>query len=185
LRGRSSECGADEGVSELRTPNSERAGFTLVEVVLVAVIIGILLAAIAPRFQATAQRLRAEQAAFEVAQLARLAHARAVTEGREFQWRWDAEERRVRIEPARASGSPEPEGDAEGADRAESARLPPDAVVTVTRNQKEIECQCLRFFPGGTAEPGVVTVETGGGAYTVTVDAATAQARITAGTPAR
>jgi type II secretion system protein H len=185
---RISDCGFRNGKrtagpkSEIPNPKCE-TGFTLVEVVLVAVIIGVLLASVAPRFQQTSQRLRAEHAAFELAQLARLAHERAVSEGRDFRWIWDAEERRARVEPVGAAG--ESQTDDAPADRTTSARLPADAVVSVTRDRREIECGCLQFFPGGTAEAGVVTVETGGGAFTVTVDAATAQARITAGAPAR
>ena len=56
-------------------------GFTLIELILVSVVLSILLAAAAPRFQQTAQRLRAEQSAFECAQLLRMAHERAIAEG--------------------------------------------------------------------------------------------------------
>ena len=148
---------------------------------LVAVVLAILLTASLPGFQRTAQRLRAEHAAFELAQLARLAHERAVAEGRETIWTWDEERLRVRIEAAAAQEiSPEADGDV----RMESAPLPAGAVVTLARGGEEIACRCVRFFPEGTAESASVTVSVGDHAYTVTVDAATGQARIAARVPA-
>lgn len=154
-------------------------GFTLIEVVLVAVVLAILLTATLPGFQRTARRLRAEHAAFELAQLARLAHERAVSEDREVVWTWDEERRRARVEAAVERGAGEP------ADPVDGSPLPAGAAVTVARGGEEVACRCVRFFPEGTAEAAAVTVSLGDDVYTVTVDAATGQARLAAGAPAR
>ena len=152
----------------LRTPNSQLRtlrGFTLIEIVIVTVIIAILATASIPRLSQTAQRLRAEHAAFEMVQLLRLAHERAVSESTEAQWVWDDATRRVRVEPSGTRSAPLPEGIA----------------VQVSRQGEPVECACVRFFPGGTSEPVTVTV----GAYRMTIDEATSQVFLRTGTPAR
>ena len=166
---------------EPRAPSPEPCGFTLIEVVLVAVILAILLTATVPRFQQTARRLGAERAAFELAQLARFAHERAVAESREMVWVWDAEHSRVRIEPAETSEA-SPEGGA--GDRTESAPLPSGSGVSVAVGNQEPNCRCIRFFPEGTAEGATLTVTMDEQTYAVTVDAATGQARVAPGAPA-
>ena len=142
-----------------------RVGFTLIEIVLVAVIIAILAAASIPRFAQTAQRLRAEHAAFEMAQLLRLAHERAVSESDETLWVWDGVTRRARVEPSGTQGSALPEGIA----------------VQVSRQGVPVECGCIHFFPGGTSEPLTVIV----GPYRITVDETTSQVLLHEGAAAR
>jgi len=166
-------------------------GFTLIEVVLVAVAMAILLTALLPGFQRTTQRLRVEHAAFEFAQLARLAHERAVNETRETIWTWDEERLRARVEAADAV-SPEvpPQADSQDgmaaeANRVESSPMPVGIVVSVARGSEDVACHCVRFFPEGTAEGTSVTVSMDDHAYTVTVDAATGQTWLTAGALAR
>ena len=63
------------------------AGFTLIEVILVALIMAILAVSVTPQLTRTAQRLRAEHAAFEQMQWLRLAHERAVAESQVITWR--------------------------------------------------------------------------------------------------
>jgi type II secretion system protein H len=155
-------------------------GFTLIEIVLVAVVLGVLMTASLPGFRRTAQRLRVEHAAFELAQLARLAHERAVAEGGEMVWTWDAERLRARVAAAEEAAP-----GTEQAVRMESAALPAGADVAVMRGSEEAACRCVRFFPEGTAEGASVTVSVGDDVYTVMVDAATGQARLSAGAPAR
>src|SRR3989338_3711392 len=79
------------------------AGFTLVELIVICVVLAILLAVSAPRIQPAIQRLRTEQAAFDLVQWLRMASERAVAESRAFVWRWDEEARRGRL-GARAGG---------------------------------------------------------------------------------
>ena len=166
-------------------------GFTLLEVTLVAVAMAILLTALLPGFQRTTQRLRVEHAAFELAQLARLAHERAVSETRETIWTWDDQRLRARVEAA-DTASPEalPQTDGQGgmaaeANRVESSPMPVGIDVSVARGSEEVACRCVRFFPEGTAEGALVRVRLDDHAYTVTVDAATGQAWLTAGALAR
>ena len=145
-------------------------------------VLAILLTVSVPRFQHTAERLRVEHAAFELAQLARLAHERAVTEDREVVWTWNEERRRARIEAAQEVSS---DASAEAAGLMESSPLPAGAVVSLTRSGEEVACRCVRFFPAGTAESAAVMVRLEDNVYTVSVDAATGQTRLAAGAAAR
>ncbi len=155
-----------------------RCGFTLIEVVLVAVVIAILLTASVPRFQQTAVRLRREHAAFEIAQLLRYAHERAVAQGRETVWRWDAEARRAVIEQADAvSGVAE--------EIAKSAALPDEAPVSLTVQGSPVACACIRFYPDGTSEPVVLTVGPDPRPYTIAVHETTSHVTLTPGPAAR
>src|SRR3989338_10744732 len=101
---RSSELGIrNDFHSAFRIPHSEfprfsQAGFTLVEVILVAVVLGLLLTASVPRFQQTAQRLQTEQTAFALTQLLRYAHERAVAQGDAIVWVWDVQARQAHLE---------------------------------------------------------------------------------------
>lgn len=154
-------------------------GFTLVELALVCVIIGILMAAILPSFQRTTQRLRIEQLTFELAQLLRTAHARAVSEGQDVLWTWDDAAHRARIAPADPAASQDP-----GTALA-SSRLPDAVAVSLTRDASPVGCACIRFFPDGTSEATAVSVTLQPSVYTVTVDEATSQVVIRAGRVAR
>ena len=153
------------------------AGFTLIEIVLVAVVLSVLLLGSVPGFQRTAQRLRLEQGAFELAGLARLARERAVDEARPIVWTWDEDRRRARIEPAQDAADP---GESEPSERLESGPLPAGTTVTLERDGRQVDCQCARFFPEGTAEGTVVTLESGDHTYRVMIDA-TGQTLVAAG----
>lgn len=151
----------------------------MIELVLVAVVLSILLAATAPRFSLTAQRLRVEQSAFELAQLLRAAHEQAVVGGRQTKWVWDADARRARVE------SSEPVDDAPVQPLMESAPLPEPIEVRLTRQGQSVDCGCVRFFPGGTSEPATLTLTAPSATYAATVDEATGQVVLTAGPAAR
>ena len=164
-------------------------GFTLIEVVLVAVVLAILLTAAVPRFQQTAERLRVEQAAFEFAQLLRMAHERAVAESRAMVWVWDAAAHRARLEPDEGSDGfgnvqpPAPQPPPRGL--AESSVLPAAISVSVSGEGGASGCSCVHFFPEGTSEPATLILSAGERAYTVTVDEATSRVRLSAGRTAR
>jgi len=158
-----------------------RRGFTLIELALVAVVIGILLTAAIPKLQQTALRMRVEQAAFELVQLLRAAHEQAVAGGQETLWVWDAQARRARVEPA-GEDAPTTPGMPEAIT---SASFPSDLSVLLTRDGGSVECDCVRFFPDGTSEPTALTVQLREQTVTATVDDATGQVRLVAGAVAR
>ena len=176
--------------SAIRNPQSH-AGFTLIELILVAVILSILLAASMPRFQQTARRLRAEQTVFEFVQLLRLSHERAVAEGREIVWVWDDESHRAQLYALTTV-----DGDTAATARpiedrfGRSARLVDDASLELEHPDGAGGCPegvpeqaaCIRFFPDGTSEPTTMTVAVGPRSYVVTVNEATSHAVLTTGT---
>ena len=154
-----------------------KSGFTLIEIVLVAVTLIVLLGASVPRFQQTIQRLRVERGAFELMQLLRLAHARAVTGSREVRWVWDEQARRARVEP---------QDEAAAGERAvESAPLVEGVEVAVLQDDAPVSCRCVKFFPEGTSEPVVLTLGFRAWRYTLTVDETTGSVSLTTGAVAR
>ena len=160
-------------------------GFTLIELIIVCVILGILLPSSVPRLQPTAQRLRMEQAAFDVAQWLRVARECAVSECRECTWTWEEEARRMRISrgPGGRGGSEELDIGSPTAGRlpAESPTLPEGAAIQVTRAGEPVACRCIRFFPDGTGEAAILSVEGAARVFTVTVDEATGRVLVAAG----
>ena len=139
------------GNSRLSVRSKE--GFTFVELVLVTVVLAILLVAIAPQFQQTAQRMRIEQSGFEFAQLLRYAHALAVSEGREAVWRWDANARRARVGLDGAGEDARDASSIPAGRLSQSAPLLEGASVRLARDGAGVACECVRFFPDGTGEP--------------------------------
>lgn len=157
-------------------PGSEaRAGFTLVELIIICVILAILLAASVPRLQPAAQRLRTEQTAVGLAQWLRLARERAVSESRAIVWGWHEDARRVRLELVPEDGAAADDEAAQG-----EALLPSqgpavsaDVAIEVLRDGEAVACRCVRFFPDGTSESAVITVDSAAARYAITVHEAT------------
>jgi len=172
LEARSWKLEAGKCFFQIPASSLQPPGFTLVELVLVAVVLAVLLTATVPGFRRTSERLRAERSAFELAQLLRLAHERAVTEGTETVWVWDAQRRRAYLESGRM---------------VESSTLPEGLSLLLDRTGPGAsgECSCVRFFPEGTSEPAALTLTSHDQAYTLTVDGATSHVLLAAGTPAR
>jgi len=173
-------------------PSSNQTGFTLFELVLVAVVIGILMLAAVPRLAGTAQRLQIEQAAFELARLLRAAHEQAVFSGSEAVWTWNEDTHAARVElqglPIEETDLPEEEEEKPDAEETEApnpalqgAPLPEAVSVTVLRDDEEVACRCVRFYPSGTAEPTILQVRSDRHAYEVSVDAATGQTKVRQG----
>jgi type II secretion system protein H len=150
-----------------------RAGFTLIEVVLVTAVLAILLVAAAPQFQRTADRLRVEQAASELAQLLRVAHARAVAEGRELLWAWDERARRARVRVS------------EGEELLAGSPIPEEISVRLTGSGGVSECACVHFLPSGVSEAATVSVASARHELALTIDEATSQVEILPGAPPR
>ncbi len=173
--------------SQIRNPQC-RVGFTLVEVVLVAAVLGILLVSSAPRFQQVWQRLRIERTAFELTHLLRYAHERAVAQGEMIAWNWDRSERRATLRSLVQQDPPQPlpECTAEQlplSPPVESAVVPDDVSVQVARDDQAVDC--VRFFPDGTSEPATLRVTQGGHDYTIAVDGPTSRVLLSARVAAR
>jgi Tfp pilus assembly protein FimT len=147
----------------------------------VTAVLVVLLVMTVPRFQRTAQRLRLEHSAFEIAQLFRYGHERAVTESREMIVAWDSAARRMRLSAGRQeSGSPTDAGRV-----IHSAALLPQATVAVSVDGAPVSCGCVRFFADGTSEPAILTLSLEPNAYTITVNDTTGQVFVEKGIPAR
>ena len=144
-----------------------------------ATVLVLLMVAAVPRFQETAQRLRAEQTAFELAQMLRLAHERAVTGGDAVTWVLDEEAGRASLELAAGDGgSVVPEESV-----VRTAPLATGLSVRVTRDHQRVDR--VRFFPDGTSEPATLSVLRRDRTYTVSVDGATSQVLLSTGPAAR
>ena len=154
-------------------------GFTLVEVVLVALALALLLMATLPNFQKTAQRLRAEQTAFEFTQLLRYAHERAVAEGHATSLVWDPDAQRAGLEVIQDDGQPLRLSER----AARSAPLAGGLSVSLSRESSLVDR--ITFFPDGTSEPALLRVLYDEHDYTVTVDAATSQVVLATGSAPR
>lgn len=178
-----------------RRIGSERTpGFTLIEVVLVAVIMAMLLAASIPRFVQTAQRMRAEQQAFGVAQHLRLAHEVAVSDGSEIVWVWDPNARQARLLAIRldAQGTPSNEWleghstksprfeEGSGLTSSDAGESPLGCPIDVPP-----EAACIHFFPDGTSESSTLTMHLSQEAYTIAINGTTSQVLLQAGPAAR
>ena len=142
-------------------------------------VLGILLMASIPRLSRTAERLQVEQKAFELTQLLRYAHERAVTQGAEIVWVWDAQARRARLEVVAEDGSTQPVEER----LANSSLLPASLSVALARDGASVDR--VRFLPDGTSEPAILELAQDSTRYLVTVDGATGQAILSTGSAAR
>lgn len=139
---------------------------------MVAAALAILLSVSLPRFQQTAQRLRTEQMAFELAQLLRYAHERAVTQGQTITVVWDEQARRLHLEAEDPSGERAP-----SLGRfSRTGTLPAHVDLRVTQQDRPVTEAAL--YSDGTSDPLIVFVTSRRSAYTVTLDPATSQVSI-------
>src|SRR3989338_9099966 len=150
--------------------NHQCAGFTLVELIVVAVIMGILLVGVAPRLRQTAERLRAEQAAFEIAQSLRYAHAQAVTQARTVRWSWDAGTHHAQLQLESDGGTAEP--------LAPGVTLPGGVDVSLTHDETPLDS--LHFTPHGTTDPATILIEFAAHRYQIQVDGITSRVDVAA-----
>ena len=148
--------------------------FTLIELVFVMAILGILLVASAPRFAQITERLRVERSAFELTQLLRYAHERAVSESREIVWVWDQGAHRARLEMTE-DGSTQPIRER----MAMSARLPGEISVALLRDGASVDR--VSFLPDGTSQPTTLQVSHDKDLYTATIDETTSQVLLSTG----
>ncbi|MBI4597687.1 MAG: prepilin-type N-terminal cleavage/methylation domain-containing protein [Candidatus Omnitrophica bacterium] len=177
-----------------------RRGFTLIEIVLVAVVLVILLAATIPNFQGTARRLHLEQIATQLAQQLRYAREHAVAAGNITVWAWDAQEMTSRLYAlmidSDQQATVEPLTD-------RMLRFPPldhEIEVHLSREADGLacpeqapgcsECACLQFHPDGTVQngstvPAYLHITQDGLAYTIQIDASTGSIALSSGSTAR
>lgn len=136
--------------------------------------LGVLLVTAIPKFQQTAQRLRAEQTAFELAQLLRYAHERAISQGDVIAWVWDPDTQSARLELIQSNGEAAPLAGRE----ARSSALPEGVSVSPTRDETPVDR--IRFFPDGTSESSAIAVTLRHVSYLITVDAVTSHVALAA-----
>ena len=156
-------------------PTGTRRGFPLVDVILVAMVLGMLMMVSVPRFQQTAQRLHTEQTAFALTQLLRYAHERAVAQGDPIVWAWDADARRARLAMIQEDGQRQWLSD----HVARSRPIRDEITVTLARGSSEVDD--VTFYPDGTSQATTLQIAHRTFNYTVTIDAATGQSTLTSG----
>ena len=123
------------------TPAGHR-GFTLLELLCVALVLVILLTAALPQLQRQWRGLQTERATMEVAQQLRTARALAVAQGRRIDWLWQEEQRTSRLAAAAEEAAMEP--------RWQSPRPVPDGVRLVVRQAQGVVDR-ISFFADGTS----------------------------------
>ena len=161
-----------------------------------AVVLGILLVAVVPKFSQTSERLRVEHLTFELTQLLRYARERAVTQGTTIVWVWNPQARRAQLYAVAATES-SPTSLRLDERTAKSAPLPDAAILSLERLRDDgselnscpigvpADTECLRFFPDGTSESATLTLRVREFAYTVSVDGTSGQVVPSAGASAR
>lgn len=161
---------------------NNRKGFTLLELVFVALILVLLVMSAAPNFSANARRLRLETTAFDLAQLMRYANEMAIARSTEVIWIWDENKRQVYLETAVEDpllGSvrqPLPDK------RARSKKLDDQYELVLTSEDTDVDE--VSFFADGTSVPAQWVLLDDEKAYTATVDRYTSQVSLVEGAPA-
>jgi len=155
------------------------SAFTLVEVVLVAVVLAILLTITVPRFQQAAQRFQMERTAVDLTQLLRYAHERAVAQGEAVAWVWEPESQRARLAIITDSDY---QWLAER--QARSERLQEGFSLSLLRDGTQ-PVEAVTFFPDGTSDAVTVQLASPQDVYTITVDATTSHVALSAGSLTR
>ncbi len=131
------------------------AGFTLIEIIIVLVVAGLLLALVPPRLSGVLASAEVRSAARELASALRYARSRAVTAHAEVLLTVDTERRRYRLSGSRWRS------------------LPDDLQLTLTTARSERRSRSIgsiRFYPDGTATGGQIKLSSGARRYTVDVN---------------
>ena len=185
---------ARRGTTTSTTGIDRARGFTFIEVVLVALVLTFLLVASLPSFQRTISRMRTETAAVELNQLLRTARARAVFHSMTIVWAWEPAAHLARLFKVIEQDDGEFSSQLLTG-RSAKATLRADTVVSLTHEGSALgcgqagdpeeceDCSCVRFYPDGTSEPGLLHVSHKDHHYTVTIDALTGQGVLAAGLP--
>ena len=165
------------------SPTSKSSGgFTFIELMFVVITIGIITAAIVPRFGPSLQRVQTERAAFELAGVLRYAQAAAIRQ-RQPVYVLVREAKQGRRQLGLAL---EPDGPWLP-DRYATARpLPEGATLEIQRQGESVDDrQPLAFLPDGTSQSAVLALaDPRGGTYRITIDETTGQVAVAAGAAA-
>ncbi|PIE67749.1 MAG: type II secretion system protein GspH [Deltaproteobacteria bacterium] len=136
-----------------------RRGFTLFELLVVMVIIGIAASLIVPRLGGSVDKMQLRTATRDLASVMRFARSQAVTRGREYRVLFDSATRMVAIEMA-------PSINGQTADSSENAissrhryQLPAGIVLNLNNNPLQAAARPVRmatFFPMGNSSGGSI-----------------------------
>ena len=164
-----------------RPPNNVAGrprGFTFIELMFVMITLGIVMAAVLPRFGESFDRLRTERVAFETAQLLRYAQSTAVVQRQVIECSLESEGRPLALGIRRGDEL------TPLADRWAKGRPIPEPVrLAMTRDESKEDA--VSFFPDGTSDGATIAVgDESGSAFQIAVDAATGQVTILPGTAA-
>jgi len=143
---------------------------------LVTVVLAAIVTVTTPVLSSHMRRLEVERTALELAQVLRHGRARAVMHASPVVWRWNAQTRTGRLKET-AEGKLQ---DVPGRFAA-SGPLPVSYAVRVTSDTPPGDD--ILFRPNGTSESSMISLESSGHTYTLTVDAGTGHVAIARGTP--
>jgi len=160
-------------------------GYTLLELMVVLVVIGIMTALIVPELRGAYRSAVLESSAREVLWALRLAHSQAVTTGRSVRFRWDARAHRYLLEvepPESSSRAPKdapvaflPLENVPGA----AGRLDPEVSIevrSVMEDDARVGPAGVEFHADGTADAAELHLTGAGGAHvTLAVTPSTAR----------
>lgn len=166
--------------STIRNPQWT-CGFTLIELVIVAVVLGILLVGASPRFQQGIHHLQTERTAHELSGLLRYARERSIAERQIIRWVWNDSENRAHLERVQGGERATPIDER----LAQSSVFSKEISVQVSWAEQPISW--VDFFPDGTSDPAIMNVshQRTQRTQTVAVDAATGQIMLVSGVSAR
>ncbi len=133
---------------------SRRKAFSLIELLLVIVLLGVVAAVSVPNFSKTYGRLRLKQTAENVQYLMNYAQSRAIIKNLSFRLQWEEGFRRCRLteEAVRENGSPRERVFQKISGRwGREISFPSEIQVTSSLSQFE-------FYPDGTIDKGTISV---------------------------
>jgi len=158
----------------MRSRRSNRAGFTLIEIMVVVAIIGLIVTIAIPNIYQLAKKEGMRRAASDMKEVLNNARAQAIISGGEVQVKFYPTENRFEITgggqrsatapeaavPVEAPAAPSPNKITAGA-------LPPDITFGMLQvnllNYRESEWTRVRFFPNGTSDEMRLVLVTDGG----------------------
>ena len=145
-------------------------GFTLIELVFVAIVLAILMVSTAPSFKKSFDRIKLEQSAFSVVQSLRCTRTVSISQSRVLRWEWDPAKNSSVILAVNENGSLESKADF----RICQTRL--DEPVGLASSADSGSALVLNFFPDGTADAASFSVfGLGKDSYEISIDGPSAQ----------